>query len=173
MLAPSMKTVEEEYDDTIKFLYGLERFGILLGLENITNLLEKIGNPQFRVPVVHVAGSNGKGSTSSFVHRILQEAGLTSALYTSPHLNDFRERIRLNDAMVSKEEVIRSTKKIHAVYDPSRTTFFEFTTAVAFDCIAHADPDMAVIEVGLGGRLDATNTTRAHSQRHHRHFVRA
>lgn len=160
MLEPPTRTVEEEYGDTIEFLYGLERFGILLGLENISNLLSKIGNPQFRFPVVHVAGSNGKGSTSSFVNGILREAGLTTALYTSPHLNDFRERIRLNGSMISKEAMIESTKKIRAVYDPSRTTFFEFTTAVAFDCIAQAAPDMAVIEVGLGGRLDATNTTR-------------
>ena len=160
MLAPSKRSKEEEYNDIIKFLYGLERFGILLGLENIGTLLEKIGNPQLSFPVVHVAGSNGKGSTSSFVSWILREAGLKTALYTSPHLNDFRERIRLNGSLVSKEAVIESTKKVRAVYDPQRTTFFEFTTAVAFDCIAKERPDMAVIEVGLGGRLDATNTTK-------------
>lgn len=159
MLAPSMQSVEEEYQETVKFLYGLERFGILLGLENIALLLESMGNPQLSFPVVHVTGSNGKGSTSAFVTGILREAGLSTALYTSPHLNDFRERIRLNGSMVSKEALIDSTRRVRELYDPERTTFFEFTTAVAFDCIARARPDMAVIEVGLGGRLDATNTT--------------
>jgi dihydrofolate synthase/folylpolyglutamate synthase len=160
MLAPLIRSVEEEYEESVKFLCGLERFGILLGLENISTLLKQLGNPQFDFPVVHVAGSNGKGSTSSFVNAILRDAGLSTALYTSPHLNDFRERIRLNGSLVSKEALIAATKKIRKVYDPTRTTFFEFTTAVAFDCIAQAAPDMAIIEVGLGGRLDATNTTK-------------
>ncbi|MDQ7782701.1 MAG: folylpolyglutamate synthase/dihydrofolate synthase family protein [Desulfomonilaceae bacterium] len=160
MLAPSELTKEEQYNETVKFLYGLERFGILLGLENISLLLERMGNPQLTFPVVHVAGSNGKGSTSCFVSWILREAGLRTALYTSPHLNDFRERIRIDGAKVSKEAVVESTERVRSVYDPDRTTFFEFTTAVAFDCIAKARPEVAVIEVGLGGRLDATNTTR-------------
>lgn len=159
MPAPSQQS-DKEYDDIVKFLYGLERFGILLGLDNIGTLLDRIGNPQLSFPVVHVAGSNGKGSTSSFVSRILREAGFKTALYTSPHLNDFRERIRLNGSLVSKEAVIESAKKVREVYDPVRTTFFEFTTALAFDCIARERPDMAVIETGLGGRLDATNTTK-------------
>lgn len=154
----SVRSVEEEYSETYAFLCSLERFGILLGLENITHLLEQLGNPHKTFPVVHVTGSNGKGSTSSVVCGILREAGYKTALYTSPHLNDFRERIRVNGCMVSKDAVIASTKKIKEVYDPERTTFFEFTTAVAFDCIAQAKPDIAVVEVGLGGRLDATNT---------------
>jgi len=158
MLAAADRTVEEEYSQTIDFLYGLERFGILLGLENISLLLEKLGNPQRTYPVVHVAGSNGKGSTCTYIDRILREAGLKSALYTSPHLNDFRERIRINGSMISREALIASTKKVRRIYDPERTTFFEFTTAVAFVCIAQAKPDVAVVEVGLGGRLDATNT---------------
>ncbi len=158
MSQSSGRTVQDEYGETYAFLCSLERFGILLGLENISSLLEKLGNPQKTFPVVHVAGTNGKGSTSSFVHSILREAGSQTALYTSPHLNDFRERIRLNGSMVCMEDVIASTKKIRSVYDPARTTFFEFTTAVAFDCIAQAQPDLAVVEVGLGGRLDATNT---------------
>jgi dihydrofolate synthase / folylpolyglutamate synthase len=117
-----------------------------------------LGDPQKTFPVIHIAGSNGKGSTASFICEILREAGLKTALYTSPHLNDFRERIRLDGAFVSKDAIVASTKKIRRIYDPERTTFFEFTTAVAFDCMASFKPDMAVIEVGLGGRLDATNT---------------
>lgn len=127
-------------------------------MDNIRSLLEEIGNPQTTFPVAHIAGSKGKGSTATVINGILSEAGYTTAVYTSPHLNDFRERIRLNGALVSKEAVIESVRKIKAVHNPERTTFFEFTTAVAFDCIAQAAPDLAIIEVGLGGRLDATNT---------------
>ena len=152
------QTLEDKYNETVSFLYSLERFGILLGLENISSLLEQLGNPQKSFPVVHVAGSNGKGSTSAFMFGVLREAGYKTALYTSPHLNDFRERIRVNGSLVPKEAIIESTAKVRGIYDPERTTFFEFTTAVAFDFMARAKPDIAVIEVGLGGRLDATNT---------------
>ena len=152
------QALEEKYKETVRFLYSLERFGILLGLENITSLLEQLGNPQKEFPVVHIAGSNGKGSTSAFIFGILREAGYRTALYTSPHLNDFRERIRVNGSLVPKQAIIETTEKIRRIYDPERTTFFEFTTAVAFDFIAKSKPDLAVIEVGLGGRLDATNT---------------
>ncbi len=158
MSSQHSRTIEEKYDETVRFLCGLERFGILLGLGNITRLLEQLGNPQKTFPVVHVAGSNGKGSTSSFIYGILSEAGYKTALYTSPHLNDFRERIKVNGSLIPKEALIESTEKILRIYDPQRTTFFEFTTAIAFDYLAQAKPDLAVIEVGLGGRLDATNT---------------
>ncbi|MFC1833717.1 bifunctional folylpolyglutamate synthase/dihydrofolate synthase [Thermodesulfobacteriota bacterium] len=158
MVSVAEPTVEVEYRETYAFLCSMDRFGILLGLENITQLLENLGNPQKTFPAVHVGGSNGKGSTSSFLTGILTKAGYKTSLYTSPHLNDFRERIRLNGDLVSKEAVIDATKRIKQVYDPARTTFFEFTTAVAFDCISRAKPDIGVIEVGLGGRLDATNT---------------
>lgn len=141
----------------MSFLYSLERFGILLGLENITSLLGQLGNPQDSFCCIHVAGSNGKGSTASYISNIAQRAGLKTALYTSPHLNDFRERIRINGQMVSKESLVTAAHKIRELYDPQRTTFFEFTTAVAFECMAQATPDLAIVEVGLGGRLDATN----------------
>lgn len=159
MLAHPVQSLEGQYERTIRFLYGLERFGILLGLENISKLLDRMGNPQLSFPIVHVAGSNGKGSTSAFIYGILRTAGLKTALYTSPHLNDFRERIRLNGSLVSKQAVIEAAEKVRQLYDPERTTFFEFTTAMAFECMARERPDMAVVEVGLGGRLDATNTT--------------
>ncbi len=154
----TMKDQSKEYSDTVSFLYGLERFGILLGLENIKALLAKMGNPQRSFRSVHVTGSNGKGSTASFIQGIVRAAGLRTALYTSPHLNDFRERVRLDNMLISKNAIIESTNKIRALYDPNRTTFFEFTTALAFEQIAKFRPDLAVIEVGLGGRLDATNT---------------
>ncbi|MBI5248134.1 MAG: bifunctional folylpolyglutamate synthase/dihydrofolate synthase [Desulfomonile tiedjei] len=154
----SQQSATEEYDEAISFMYGLERFGILLGLDNIGSLLNQLGNPEKKFPSVHVAGSNGKGSTSSFVYTVLLECGLEAALYTSPHLNDFRERIRLNGRLISRESLLESIRKVRKIYDPERTTFFEFSTAAAFDCIARENPDIAVIEVGLGGRLDATNT---------------
>jgi dihydrofolate synthase / folylpolyglutamate synthase len=158
MPSPSPDSLETRYAETLRFLYSLERFGILLGLENITRLLDQLGNPQKSFRCVHVAGSNGKGSTSAFVFNMLRQAGLNSALYTSPHLNDFRERVRINGELVSPEALVKATEKIKALYDPKRTTFFEFTTAAAFLCIAETRPDLAVVEVGLGGRLDATNT---------------
>jgi dihydrofolate synthase / folylpolyglutamate synthase len=154
----SKQSLGQEYNEAISFMYSLERFGILLGLDNIGNLLNHLGNPEKKFPSIHVAGSNGKGSTSSFVYRVLLEAGLSTALYTSPHLNDFRERVRLNGALVSEESLLESIRKVRKIYDPEHTTFFEFSTAAAFDCIAREKSDMAVIEVGLGGRLDATNT---------------
>lgn len=150
--------VDREYSKTIDFLYSFDRFGILLGLDNISSLLATIGNPQNNFKSIHVAGSNGKGSTSAFIDAILGLSGYSTALYTSPHLNDFRERIRISGKLISKEELIKATRKIKPVYDRKRTTFFEYTTAIAFDRIAAAKPDLAVIEVGLGGRLDATNT---------------
>ena len=152
--------LDREYSKTIDFLYSFERFGILLGLENISSLLAAIGNPQLQFRSVHVAGSNGKGSTSAFIEAMAWRSGMKTALYTSPHLNDFRERIRINGKFVSKQDIIRATRDILPVYDHDRTTFFEYTTAIAFDCIARAKPDLAIIEVGLGGRLDATNTVK-------------
>ena len=158
MTTPSSRSIDEEYAQTYAFLCTLERFGILLGLENISQLLDRLGNPHRTFPVIHVGGSNGKGSTSSYILTILRDAGIRTALYTSPHLNDFRERIRINGRMVSKEAVIDASKRVKEIYDPDRTTYFEYTTAIAFQCIAQAKPDLAIIEVGLGGRLDATNT---------------
>jgi dihydrofolate synthase/folylpolyglutamate synthase len=149
--------LDREYEEAYSFICSLDRFGILLGLENITSLLSDIGSPQEKFPAIHIAGSKGKGSTAAFLNSILLQANIKTALYTSPHLNDFRERIRINGKMISKEEVIESMKKVKAVYNPSRTTYFEFTTALAFDCIAKHQPRLAIVEVGLGGRLDATN----------------
>jgi len=158
MVSPPFTGVGDEYEQAISFLYSLERFGILLGLDNINLLLERLGNPQRRFRAIHVAGSNGKGSTATFVTEILSRAGMKTGLYTSPHLNDFRERIRVGKSLIPREAIVSLTDKIRGLYDPARTTFFELTTALAFEYLAQAEPDMAVIEVGLGGRLDATNT---------------
>jgi dihydrofolate synthase / folylpolyglutamate synthase len=146
-----------EYNRVISFLHSFDRFGILLGLENVRSLLEALRNPQEKLKVVHIAGSNGKGSTASYINSVAMAAGLKTGLYTSPHLNDFRERIRINGCMVSRQDIIDSAAQVQRVYDPERTTFFEYTTAMAFLIMEANNLDLAVIEVGLGGRLDATN----------------
>src|SRR5208337_3392976 len=148
MVSLQKQALEDKFNETVEFLYSLEKFGILLGLENITSLLQQLGNPQNKFATIHVAGSNGKGSTSAYIYGMLRSAGYKAALYTSPHLNDFRERIMLNGSMISKEDIIETTEKIRRICNPERTTFFEFTTAIAFDAIARSKPDIAVIEVG-------------------------
>jgi dihydrofolate synthase/folylpolyglutamate synthase len=118
------QSLAKEYEEAISFMYELERFGILLGLDNISSLLSQLGNPDRKFSAVHVAGSNGKGSTSSFVYNVLLKSGMETALYTSPHLNDFRERVRINGQLVSRESLLESIRRVRRIYDPERTTFF-------------------------------------------------
>jgi dihydrofolate synthase/folylpolyglutamate synthase len=154
------------YEQTLDYLYGLQRIGIKLGLHNIRTLLQLAGQPQLRFDAVHIAGTNGKGSTAAFMASILQAAGYKVGLYTSPHLIDFTERIKVNAQPISPADVVRITSTLKELiagnphFDlPSGTppTFFEFTTALAFCCFAEANVDIAVVEAGMGGRLDATN----------------
>jgi len=155
------------YAETIDYLFGLQRMGIKLGLENISRLLGAIGEPQSRLPAAHVGGSNGKGSTAAHLEAILMRAGLRVGLYTSPHFVRFTERIRLNRQDISEPEVVDWTRRIlQAVPDLAVSpqvgssvpvTFFEFTTAIALGYFAEKGVDLAILEVGMGGRLDATN----------------
>ena len=145
-----------DYKGTIEFLYGLYRHGIKLGLESITTALEALDNPHSRYEVIHVGGTNGKGSTSAILAEILQSTGLKVGLYTSPHLVHFSERIRVNRRLISEPEVIDLTRRLRAAV-PTPLTFFEFTTAMAFQYFADEQVDVAVVEVGMGGRFDATN----------------
>ena len=142
---------------TIEYLFGLEKFGIKLGLHNIRVLLETLGNPQTKFLSVHIAGTNGKGSTSSMIAAVLTTAGYKVGLYTSPHLVKFNERIRINGRMISDADLIRYTRLLRPKIDTLRATFFEATTAIAFKYFADRHIDIGVIETGLGGRLDATN----------------
>jgi len=128
-----------------------------MGLENIWKLTESLGNPQLRFPSVHIAGTNGKGSTSSMIASMLRAAGYRTGLYTSPHLVHFTERIRVDGKPISERKVVRSVEELKPVVDRLEATFFEATTAVAFDHFADERIDIGVIETGLGGRLDATN----------------
>ncbi|MGC8992634.1 MAG: bifunctional folylpolyglutamate synthase/dihydrofolate synthase [Thermoplasmata archaeon] len=147
--------------EEIDYLYSLSRFGIKLGLDVMTNLANKLGNPQNYYKTFHITGSNGKGSTSAMLYTILRQK-YSSGLYTSPHIKEFNERIMVNDKYIENEFIkdwVRRNKKI--VEDMAKIgmqpTFFEFTTAMAFDYFKEKKIDVAVIEVGMGGRLDATN----------------
>ncbi len=128
-----------------------------LGLHNIRVLLQALGNPQNKFRSVHIAGTNGKGSTSSMIAAVLSAAGYKIGLYTSPHLVRFNERIRINGRMISDADLIRYARSLRPKIDVLRATFFEATTAIAFKYFADRGVDIGVIETGLGGRLDATN----------------
>jgi dihydrofolate synthase / folylpolyglutamate synthase len=142
----------------LSFLYGLQKFGIKLGLRNIEFLLDALGNPQREFPSVHIAGTNGKGSTSSIIAAVLTAAGYKVGLYTSPHLVDFNERIRIGGRPISDASLIRYANLARPAVEACSATFFEATTAIAFRYFADRRVDIAVVETGLGGRLDATNT---------------
>ncbi len=148
------------YNDALDFILAREHFGIKLGLENISNFLEAIGRPQDKFPSVHIAGTNGKGSTASYIDAIVREAGYKSGIFTSPHLVDFRERIRVNGEKISTRFITEFVRKHREVIENHQITFFEVCTALAFCYFAHKKVDLGVIEVGLGGRLDATNTIK-------------
>jgi dihydrofolate synthase/folylpolyglutamate synthase len=128
-----------------------------LGLRNIRLLLRSIGNPHHSFPSVHIAGTNGKGSTSSMIAAILTASGYRVGLYTSPHLVRFNERIRINGKMISNADLVRCTNLLRPKIEALHATFFEATTAIAFKYFQEQKVDIAVIETGLGGRLDATN----------------
>ena len=127
------------------------------GLQTISEMDDFYGNPHSKYKTIHVAGTNGKGSVSHMLAAILQGAGYRTGLFTSPHLLDFRERIRVNGQMISENEVVEFVERSRAVFDQLQPSFFEMTTAMAFDHFARHSVDYAVIETGMGGRLDATN----------------
>ncbi len=145
------------YGDIVAWLFNLQFFGIKLGLDNILTMAARRGNPHRAFPVVHVAGTNGKGSTASFIAAALQAAGYRTGLYTSPHLVDFNERIRVDGKPIPHDDVISRANDLRPDVDELQATFFEATTLMAFMHFADRAVDIAVIETGLGGRLDATN----------------
>ncbi|BFU91885.1 MAG: folylpolyglutamate synthase [Nitrospira sp.] len=146
------------YSSVIEYLYALQKHGIKLGLETMRILLGRIGNPHRSLRVLHIGGTNGKGSTAAMVASILQHSGRRVGLYTSPHLVEFRERIRVNGCMITENQVEEMIARLRAALkDDPEPTFFEMTTALAFLYFSESDVDVAVLEVGLGGRFDATN----------------
>ena len=151
-------STKESYNSCLKNLYSLRRYGIILGLDIIGNILKGVGNPQNNFNTIHVAGTNGKGSIASALSTILHKAGYKVGLYTSPHLVRFNERICINNHPVSDENVVAAYKAVKRAHHGSREpTFFEFTTAMAFYEFGRHNVEWAVIETGMGGRLDATN----------------
>jgi len=152
------------YQQTIDYLFTrlpmFSRVGPPAFKHDLTNtieLCEALGNPHTKFKSVHIAGTNGKGSVSHMLAAIIQTAGYKTGLYTSPHLKDFRERIRIDGTMIDENAVIHFTERIKPFIEKSEPSFFEITVAMAFDYFAQNKVDIAVIEVGLGGRLDSTN----------------
>jgi dihydrofolate synthase/folylpolyglutamate synthase len=152
------------YQQTIDYLYQhlpmFSRIGAAAykkDLHNTIALCEALDNPQNKFKSIHIAGTNGKGSTSHMLAAILQQAGYKTGLYTSPHLKDFRERIKINGVMISDNFVVEFVERTKQLSDTVEPSFFELTVAMAFDYFAKEQVDIAVIETGLGGRLDSTN----------------
>lgn len=145
------------YTEAISYLYGLQKFGMKFGLTGIRALLRAVGNPHKQLRAIHVAGTNGKGSVASMTASIFTAAGYKTGLYTSPHLIDFSERIRINGKPIPQKRVVQFVRLLRPVIERRKSTFFEVVTAMAFNYFAEEKVDIAVIETGLGGRLDATN----------------
>ncbi len=150
-----------DYAKSLDFLFGLQKFGMVFGLTQIIRILQAIGNPHEEVETIHIGGTNGKGSTAAMIASILQKEGYRVGLYTSPHLVRFTERIKVDGKEIEEEEVadltgwMRERVVVSGITDPF--TFFDFTTAIAFLYFSRRKVDLAVLEAGLGGRLDSTN----------------
>lgn len=153
-----------DYEQTLEFLFNslpmYQRVGAMAFKKDLTNTLElceALGNPQDKFKSVHIAGTNGKGSSSHSIAAVLQSAGYKTGLYTSPHLKSFTERIRINGIEIDKNAVVQFVEENKAVIESIKPSFFEMTVAMAFDHFAKEAVDIAIIETGLGGRLDSTN----------------
>ncbi len=152
------------YAEALEYIYNLTKYGIKLGLKNITYLLFLLGNPHQRLNIIHIAGTNGKGSTAAIISSILQSDGFKVGLYTSPHLVDFTERMKINFQSISEEKICELLERIKPYIEEvahtsgyNHPTFFEVITAMSFLYFYEKKVDFLVLEVGLGGRLDATN----------------
>ncbi|KAA3597947.1 MAG: bifunctional folylpolyglutamate synthase/dihydrofolate synthase [Calditrichaeota bacterium] len=148
---------KEDFAETINFLYSLFKFGIKLGLKNIQTILEELENPETNFKTIHIAGTNGKGSTGAMLQSIFRVSGYKTGFFTSPHLIDFRERIRINGKPIPQKDVIEFVNRMQNSILKNKCTFFETTTAMAFDYFAKENVDVAIIETGLGGTYDSTN----------------
>ena len=149
------------YQKCLDKIYKLGRFGIKLELDTILNILKFLNNPQKNYPLVHVAGTNGKGSTATYIASILQKAGFKTGLYTSPHLVKFNERISINGEQISNDQVVDAYEAVHnGDIGKRKATFFEIATAMGFYHFSKKKVDWAVIETGMGGRFDATNVIK-------------
>jgi dihydrofolate synthase/folylpolyglutamate synthase len=145
------------YQQAVDFLFSLEKFGIKLGLENTFSLMKRLGDPHLKFNSIHVAGTNGKGSCCAMLYSILGKAGYSCGIYTSPHLIDFRERIKVGGSLIEKDYLTDVVSDLKGEILKQKYTFFEVTTALAFSYFADRKIEIAVVETGLGGRLDSTN----------------
>lgn len=159
-----MQQTDDEYAQTLQYLYDrlpmFQRVGSAAyrnDLNRIRAMAVHLGHPEKKFVSVHIAGTNGKGSVSHMLASIFQASGRKTGLYTSPHLKDFRERIRMNGQMISKEYVVEMSRRLRADLEQLEPSFFEMTVAMAYQYFADQMVDVAVVETGLGGRLDATN----------------
>ncbi|MCB9289767.1 MAG: bifunctional folylpolyglutamate synthase/dihydrofolate synthase [Lewinellaceae bacterium] len=159
-----MPSSNDQYQETLEFLYGqlpmFQRIGpaaFKKDLSNIRKLCEALGHPERKFPSLHIAGTNGKGSTAHMLAAVLQAGGRRAGLYTSPHYRDFRERIKINGRYIPKRQVVDFVERCLPLFSDIQPSFFEITVAMAFDYFARQEVDIAIIEVGLGGRLDSTN----------------
>ena len=153
-------------NEAIEYIHSLEKFGIKPGMERIRALCEALGNPQDKLKIIHVAGTNGKGSTSTMISNILRKSGYNTGLFISPYVSDFRERIQYNGNMIEKKELAECVEKVKEIIDELskkgiQPTEFEALTATAFLYFERKKCDFVVLEVGLGGRLDSTNVINA------------
>ena len=149
---------KNSYQKCLDKIYKLGRFGIKLELDTISNILNLLDNPEKKYNLIHVAGTNGKGSTATYIASILQKAGFKTGVYTSPHLVKFNERIAINGRHISNDDVVNAYEAVNKVDTGERkATFFEIATAMGFYYFAKKSVQWAVIETGMGGRFDATN----------------
>lgn len=146
-----------QYQEALRWLYGLESRGIKLGLDRVVQAAKVRGNPERGLCYVHVAGSNGKGSVATMVEAVLRAAGYRTGQFASPHLQRYVERVRIDGRPISEREAVRRIEELRADTRLPCLTFFEYTTLLAFEAFRDAECEMVVLEVGLGGRLDATN----------------
>ena len=153
-----MNSIKTGYQEAVRYLYSLQKYGIKFGLSKTSNLLRTLGNPHKGQKYIHIGGTNGKGSVAAFMASILEETGLRVGLYTSPHLVRFTERFRINRVEITREkaaDLIEELRDASSHEEPP--TFFEATTAMALAYFTRENTDIAIMEVGMGGRLDATN----------------
>ncbi|NHZ85285.1 MAG: hypothetical protein GWP19_05330 [Planctomycetia bacterium] len=156
----SKKFNSAEFNQLLENLYALQRLGIKVGLEHTQKLLDVCGNPQDNFMSIHIAGTNGKGSTAAMLAALLIEVGYKVGLYTSPHLIRFNERIRVNSIPISNDRIVEFMSQYNSAIEKIESTFFETTTAMAFEYFNREKVDVAVVETGLGGRLDSTNVLK-------------
>ena len=161
-IAERRRETPSAYEKALTWLFNTQRFGIKLGLENSRRLFSALDVPSPNERIIHVAGTNGKGSVCALLDSICRAAGYRTALFTSPHLVSFRERIQVDGELISKDQVVRGLTKIReliADWEP-HPTFFEITTALALDHFRNLEAEIVLLETGMGGRLDATNATQ-------------